>query len=277
MTLAPTRSALRFHGGKWRLAPWIIDHFPAHERYTESYGGAASVLLRKPRARSEVYNDLDGEVVHLFRTLQNPAQASRLAELLTLTPFARDEWRLAYEATDDPIERARRLVIRSFMGFGSDSTASMRRTGFRSNTSSSRVTAAVEWAGWPAQVPAFVARLRGVLIDCKDARLVMREHDAPETLHYVDPPYVHSTRERGRGYAHEMTDGDHVTLSDTLMALEGMVVLSGYRCELYDELYRDWRRVDREVTVFRARRSTESLWLNPAAVRALVKEGRLAA
>jgi DNA adenine methylase len=277
MTLAVRRPALRYHGGKWRLAPWIIRHMPAHDRYTESYGGAASVLLRKPRARSEIFNDLDGEVVHFFRTLQNPAQAARLAELLEVTPFARDEWRLAYQPADDPIERARRTIIRSYMGFGSDSTSARRKTGFRSNSSSSRVTGAMDWGRWPAQVPAFVARLRGVLIDHKDARLVMREHDAPETLHYVDPPYVHSTRERGRGYAHEMTDGDHVALWDVLNALEGMVVLSGYRCELYDELYRDWRRIEREVTVFRARRSVECLWLNAATVQALVTEGRLAA
>ena len=110
---APDRPALRWHGGKWLLAPWIIGHLPEHRIYTEVYGGAASVLLRKSRSYGEIYNDLGDDVVNFFRVLQDRMKAERLRELLTLTPYSRREFELSYQPTEDDLERARRLVVRS--------------------------------------------------------------------------------------------------------------------------------------------------------------------
>ncbi len=77
------RPALRYHGGKWRLAPWIISHFPPHLVYCEPYGGAASVLIQKPRSHGEIYNDLDGEIVNVFRVLRDPDQSELLIKILS--------------------------------------------------------------------------------------------------------------------------------------------------------------------------------------------------
>lgn len=218
----PRRPALRWHGGKWLLAPWIISHFPAHRVYVEPFGGAASVLLRKGRAYSEVYNDLDGEVVNLFRVLRIPSDAATLIASLKLTPFSRTEFEAAYDQTAEPIERARRLVIRSFMGHGSDAPNLKHRTGFRSNSTRSGTTPAHDWANYPEGLARVVARLIGVVVERRDACEVMAAHDGPETLHYVDPPYVHATRSRSRGeYVHEMSDADHARLLDCLLGLGG--------------------------------------------------------
>lgn len=274
-TPAKARPVLRYHGGKWRLAPWILQHLPPHRVYVEPFCGAASVLMRKPRAYAEVINDLDGEIVNLFRVLQSPEAAAELRRRLYLTPFAREEFELAYQETPDPVERARRLVVRSQMGFGSAATNRSHSTGFRADSTKVRTTPAHNWRDYPDHVPTFVERLRGVVIEHRPALDVIAAHDGPEVLFYVDPPYVRSTRElRQRDlYAHEMTDADHQALALRLQAVQGMVVLSGYPSELYRELFAGWRRVEREALADGAQPRTEVLWLNEAAARRLQAGG----
>ena len=161
LPVAPTRPVLRYHGGKWRLAPWILSFFPLHRIYVEPFGGAASVLLRKPRSFAEVYNDLDAEVVHVFRVLRDPAMAAVLREQLELTPWSRREFYDAYQPTEDPVERARRTIIRSFMSHGTTSRR-RNRTGFRAKAYRQNQTGSQDWVNYPPMVEFFVERLRGV-------------------------------------------------------------------------------------------------------------------
>ncbi len=264
------RPVLRYHGGKWKLAPWIIGYFPAHRVYVEPYGGAASVLMRKPRSYAEVYNDTWSIVVNVFRVLREPGTAAELERVIRLTPYAREEFDACGDAEiiiiDDPIEKARRTILRSFAGFGSASTNAQHSTGFRANSNRSGTTPAHDWMHYPDLIPTFTKRLSGVVIEHRDAMDVMEQHDGIQTLHYVDPPYVLSTRNVKRGnayYDQEMSDEQHRTLAATLHELQGMVVLSGYRCALYDELYHDWRRVDHATHADGAKDRIESLWLSP--------------
>lgn len=274
---AITRPPVRWHGGKFLMSRQIIPYLPAHRLYTEAFGGGAGVLLHKPRSHAEVYNDLDDDIVGLFRVLQDPAQACRLVELLRLTPFARREFEIAYDQSDDPVERARRLVIRSFMGFGSNAHSATQRghqsTGFRSNSNRSGTTPAQDWANLPDAYGAIIARMRGVVIEHRDALEVLRRHDAPDTLHYVDPPYLHDTRSMFKGgksaYRHELDGGGHRRLLEALRGLAGMVVLSGYAHPLYDLALSDWRRHEFPAFADGARPRTEVLWINPAAATAL--------
>lgn len=254
----PTRPILRYHGGKWRLAPWIISHFPEHRVYVEPFGGAASVLIRKKRSYAEVYNDLDSEIVNLFRVVRD--NGHELKRLLALTPFAREEYFESWLSTDDPIEQARRTVIRSFMGFGS-AAATLRGgragqigAGFRANSNRSSTTPAHDWhhfagtgfrtytgesdgrrnrhtlpcgdwATYESALDPIIERLRGVVIEHRDAVEVIAAHDGDKTLHYVDPPYVSSTRDKGSDYAHEMSDADHVRLAEKLHSVRGAVAV----------------------------------------------------
>lgn len=268
-----TRPALRYHGGKFRLASWVMQFFPPHRIYTEAFGGAAGVLLQKPRSHGEVYNDLDDNVVAFFRCLQSPELRDRLVQAITLTPYARAEFDLAWQPTDDLVERARRTAIRAQMGFGS-AGATKGSTGLRTDTMRRYTTAQMDWAAYPPVLLDVAERFQQVLIENRPAVDVLQQHDSPETLHFVDPPYVHSTRvlRSQGGYRHEMSDGDHAELLGVLRRLQGMVVLSGYASDLYAGELPGWISRSTQARISSGRGTgvrTEVVWLNPACADAL--------
>lgn len=272
----PARPAMRYHGGKWRIAPWIISHFPPHRIYVEPFCGAASVLMRKPRSYAEVINDLDGDIVNLFEVLRDPGRADLLRRAVELTPWSRVEFDAAYHPAEDPVERARRTLIRGAMSHGTTSRK-RNRTGFRAKAYRRNQAASLDWRTWPDQIPAFVDRLRGVTIECRDAIEVILQQDTAETLFYVDPPYLAEARstvrsdgrsDRERAYAVDMDTGGHIALAGVLKEVDGAVVISGYATALYDvDLYGHWLRLERPTHADGGVERVEVLWLNARAAR----------
>lgn len=271
---AITRPVLRWHGGKWgsqgHIAAWIVARLPPHRVYVEPFGGAGSVLLAKPRSHAEVYGDLAGNVVEAFQVLRDRPEALRRA--CALTPYARAEFDRAFAEPDppDPVERARRTILRAQMGFASAGASGKYRTGFRANSDRSNTTPAQDWANWPGFVAAWAERLRGVVMENRDAFAVMRQHDGPDTLFYLDPPYLPDTRQPGNShhkpYVHDLDAAGH----DALLAfvrheLEGMVVLSAYPSARYDAALADWVKEARSARADGAGARTEVLWSSPRA------------
>lgn len=210
------------------------------------------MLLRKPPAEVEIWNDLNDDLVNLFRVLRTPCQASELLRSLAATPYARKEQELAFEPCAEPVERARRLIVRSFFTIGSDAASTWRRSGFRTYSDVSKVGSAPvqSWATYPAALEAIIERIQGrVIIENRDALRLIEQHDSSITLFYCDPPYPISTRtDANPDYAHEMTDDEHRGLAGLLRQVQGKVVLGGYPCALYDqELFPDWYRVEKET------------------------------
>ena len=228
--------------------------------------------MRKPRSYGEVYNELDSEVVNVFRVLRDPILARELERAVYLTPFSRDEFLLSYEPADDPVEQARRTIFRGFAAHGSTGTLG-EKTGFRNRCTRTRVTDSGSWASYPPAIAGFVERLRGVVIENQPAIDVMLHHDGPDVLHYVDPPYLEQTRSAkrgGRAYRYEMSTLDHVHLAQVLHQLQGHVVLSGYPSPLYDELYADWKHEERPALTDGGTERIECLWIRTAAGRPIL-------
>jgi DNA adenine methylase len=264
---------LRYHGGKWKIASWVVSHFPRHRIYAEPFCGAASVLLHKRRSWTEVLNDVDGELINFFRVLQDGEKGESLIRLLSLTPYSRDEYVLAHESADDPVERARRLCILSYMGHSSVSTHG-RPSGFRSRSHQAHTDPGHHWRHYPEHLADVVGRLRGVVIENRPAPDIISLFDAPDALFYVDPPYPESTRLTFGAYRHEMTDDEHLALAGRLREAAGYVIVSGYRCEMYDDAYADWKRVERQ-TIGDGGPRTECLWISPRTVQAKQSEKKV--
>lgn len=263
-----TRPILRYHGGKFRLAPWILQFLPPHDRYVEPYAGAASVLMLKERADEECLNDVDGQLVNVLRVLRNPATAAELRRRLHLTAFARAELEWSYGDAAEDVDAAHRMIVRSFLGHGSDSATRACRAGFRNRFAGN---GAVDWTGYPDKVPAFTERLRGVMIEQGSAIELMRRMDGPDALFYVDPPAPDEEADtRSHSARNAMTAADHAQLAEVLGELRGMVVLSG---ELGDfsaaghQLKWDCVTLSRQVEG--GDRRIEALWINQACSRAI--------
>ncbi|MVN88317.1 DNA adenine methylase [Deinococcus sp. HMF7620] len=264
---------LRYPGAKWLLASWIIDHIPAHQTYVEPFFGSGAVFFNKPPSASEYLNDLDGEVVHLFRTLREQPEA--LAQLIELTPWAREEYNESYDLTTDPLERARRTLVRHWQAYGGTAHRGTYRSGWRHTGPQGGATKNVtrQWDGVPDRIRATAARLRGAQIDCLPAVTLLGRINGPDVLAYVDPPYLGKTRKWKKFYAEEMFDeASHTELLETLLSFQGLVLLSGYASELYDDLLVDWARVERRTTAEKGQGRVEVLWINPRAAAALELE-----
>jgi len=262
--------ALRYHGGKYRIAPRLLPLLPPHRCYVEPYGGSAGMLLQKPRSAMEVYNDLDDEIVNFFRVLRERNSAKQLIEQLNLTPYARAEFQSAYLPTEDPVERARRTAIRAMMGFGS-AGATKGTTGMSIHPNRPN-----GWRNYPHKLHGVIERLQGVLIENRPALDIIRHYDSLDTLHFVDPPYLSSTRNvSGACYRHEMMDDEHVELLRCLCQVTGMVMLCTYSNALYDQHLPGWISKTYSVNIAGQRGSSqrvEQIWFNPRAAETIFQQ-----
>ena len=253
---------LKYPGSKWRLAKWIIGHFPAHATYLEPFFGSGAVLFTKPPSKVETVNDLNNQVANLFRVLRE--RPEELAALVDMTPWSREEYNLSYELIGDPLEDARRFLVRCWQG---RYTKLVHRTGWRYeiNADAGKVTS---WDKLPNRILEAATRLKQVQIENRPALEVIEIHKYHGVLIYADPPYSLSTRAQ-KIYANEMTDTDHLELLDALDMHPGPVVLSGYMCDLYDERLRHWTRRTRGARAETGDARTEILWINPVAAKSL--------
>jgi len=259
--------AFGWYGGKYSHLDWLLPLLPKATHYCEPFGGSAAVLINREPSPVETYNDVHGEVVNFFRVLRE--QGEGLTKAIGLTPFSREEFEaaIAKPAKDlSELERARRFyILARQVRTGLAQKASSGRWAHCKLTSRAGMAGAVSrWLGAVEDLPLIAQRLLRVQIENAPAIEVIERYDSEETLFYCDPPYPHGSRTDVNAYAHEMTDDQHRELAGILRNAKGKVALSGYHCDLMNELYSDWQRVESKEKVIHSvkKARTEVLWVN---------------
>ena len=185
------------------MAGKLLNLVPEHQVYVEAFAGGASLLFAKQAASLEVLNDLDSGVVNFYRVLRDPEKFERFHQLVSLTPFSREEYCL-FKATwrdcEDDVERAYRWFVIVRQCFGG-----MIGTGFGVSTKGRHGSMAAKVAGYLSAIdrlPEISQRLMRVQIENEDFRKILKRYDGPETLFYLDPPYVTDTRKTTKKALH---------------------------------------------------------------------------
>lgn len=261
------RIVFGWYGGKFNHLNWLLPLLPKCHHYCEPFGGSAAVLLNREPSPVETYNDIDGEVVNFFRVLRD--KPDELIRAIGLTPFSREEFFLAiYDDSQDlsDVERARRFFVRARQArTGLAQRATLGRWANCKNTSRAGMSGVISrWLGSVEGLAEVAERLLRVQIENRPAIDVIRLYDSSDTLFYCDPPYLHATRGDDNAYGFEMDEKDHRELAKVLGQCKGKVAISGYRCELMDELYAGWRRYDAPTKQCHSVKEPrqEALWMN---------------
>lgn len=243
-------------GGKSRHADWIRAHLPPHECFVDVFGGSGAVLANREPSGQEVYNDWNADLVTFFEVLSDRPGALKKRLQHIATVFGRckyeefagawhghqrpdgwvevdDPWQ-GYRPRDDLERAAVFFALRYMQVSGRADCQAGFSTGKQGNHNSARTFAnAVE------DLDGLAERFRPVTIECDDYRGIFDRYDGPETLFYLDPPYV------GRE-AYYGIEFDHEEFADRLAGLDGAWAVS------YDEVPSPVREqgtvIEREVT-----------------------------
>jgi DNA adenine methylase len=266
------RLPLKYHGGKSYLARKIIALMPPAQAFAEHFAGGMSVGLNLDPLPCHLANDIDPDLMNFWARLQSATDTGLLDAIRSLSYSAESFEAAKVEEALDPDSRALAFLVMKRMSRGalgkdfawSDRTRGKRRAGGPFPGDRNAWETAVEG------LPRVVERLASIRLTCRDALESIRAVDAEfgrDVVHYLDPPYLPSTRTHRKAYAHEMTREQHGELLHLIRDVRGAVLLSGYPSSLYDTELVGWHRVEWERANDSGQgktkeRRVECLWMN---------------
>lgn len=271
----PAKAPFGYYGAKLRIAQQIIGKLPPHNAWVEGFCGSAAITLAKSPVPIEVINDADDEIVNLFKQLRD--HPKKLYKAVALTPYSRTEYEIAHKKEKglSPLERARQFLVATMMTVNAVNGPSYSGFSYSSSYARGNKEARVNrWYRLPERLEKVVERLRGIRVENRDACEIVRLfHNRPATLMYLDPPYF---VKREYKYTIDVNNLEfHSRLLEICMQARCMILLSGYKNDLYDALLttsNGWVRQDVEThtrdTTGKDFARTEILWMNSHFIKA---------
>ena len=234
--------------GSRRLDPLrIVDTLAfGHRAYVEPLGGFDPLLLRKPRSPTEVFNDTGRDVANLLHVMRDPLSLVRLIERLRWPEPAGTASTGGTVKVDDPIEQARRMLLRfrAQAWSGRANRWSVRREA-GDMADGPALPLSSDWAALPDLLRTIAARLRGVIIENRDPLQVILDYDSPRTLFYVAVAQAGTSEcpvRAGPGGT-AGAGADDRALAAVLARIRGQVVLRGPASDRLRDLYPAWQEV----------------------------------
>jgi len=213
---------IAYVGSKWRIAPWIIKHFPKHRAFVDVFGGSGAMILRKPPSKVEIYNDINSDLVNLFEIIRK--RKDELLEQLKYLMYSRklyEEWCKQWKSGNkpkDPLERAVQYLLLMHGSMSGKLFSGFSSSAYRSH--------AVVMEKLPEKIEFFAKRFKHVIIENSDYKKIFKLYDSPETLFYCDPPYfVPRAKEY---YIDGWSYKKHKEFAKLVNKLQGYVVISYY-------------------------------------------------
>ena len=242
------------------MAHELVKMIPDHHTYCEPFAGSMALLFTKTPSPIEVVNDLDSDVVNLFRCIQQDSE--RLARLVMTTPYSREVYDSQFAGTRyaSRYQRAAGFLVKCWQGHGSRTEGG--KVGWKNDVQGrERAYALWDWYRLPEWIIEVVERLRMVQIEHRPALEVIRRFDYQNVFMYLDPPYLLSTR-TAKQYKHEMTDKEHEELLKIITQSKAKIMISGYESKMYDDYLKEWKRMEFRGTAEHAGTRTEIVWMN---------------
>ncbi|RYH56652.1 MAG: DNA adenine methylase [Alcaligenaceae bacterium] len=203
-------------GGKRRLADIIIPRFPAHTCYVEVFAGGAALYFMRPPAEVEVINDVNGELVNLYRVVQRHLEEFVRQFKWALSSREVFKWmKVTDPQTLTDIERAARFYYLQHQAFGG------RVAGQTWGTATTTPAPTVNLLRLEESLSAAHLRLHGAYIERLDWQECVRRYDRPHTLFYMDPPYWET-----EGYGVPFEWPQYEAMAASMRSMKGKAVLS---------------------------------------------------